>query len=120
MTQEQYNTLEERIDKIHDYLNIDGKRMQLVEYKLRSADPNIYKPENEKNRDFIFGEIKELNKVLFIYDDMKKIDVFNDAGNKSVIFTTSKQIICRTMFYGISVDEIYKIMEESADALAQF
>lgn len=51
---------------------------------------------------------------------MKKIDVFNDAGNKSVIFTTSKQIICRTMFYGISVDEIYKIMEESADALAQF
>ena len=53
MTQEQYNTLEERIDKIHDYLNIEGKRMQLVEYKLRSADPNIYKPENEKNRDFI-------------------------------------------------------------------
>ncbi|MCI6998324.1 MAG: hypothetical protein MR936_16480 [Eubacterium sp.] len=51
---------------------------------------------------------------------MKKIDVFNDAGKKSVIFTTSKQIICRTMFYGISVDEIYKIMEESADALAQF
>lgn len=50
---------------------------------------------------------------------MKMIDVFNDAGKKSVIFTTSKQIICRTMFYGISVDEIYKIMEDSADALAK-
>ena len=78
MTQEQYNTLKERIGKIHDYLNIEGKRMQLEEYKLRSADPDIYKPENEKNRDFIFGEIKELNKVLSIYDDMKS--TFDDLS----------------------------------------
>ena len=78
MTQDQYNTLKERIDKIHDYLNIEGKRMQLEEYKLRSADPDIYKPENEKNRDFIFGEIKELNKVLSIYDDMKS--TFDDLS----------------------------------------
>lgn len=51
---------------------------------------------------------------------MKMIDVFNDAGKKSIIFTTSKQIICRTMFHDAAVDEIYQLMEESADALSKF
>ena len=50
--------------------------------------------------------------------NVKKMEEFNDEGKKAVIFATSKKIICRVMFHDISVEEIYHIMEESADVLA--
>lgn len=50
--------------------------------------------------------------------NVKKMEEFNDEGKKAVIFATTKKIICRVMFHDISVEEIYHIMEESADVLA--
>ncbi len=70
ITTEQLKEVQDRANKLHDYLQIDEKRMQLSEEEIRTQDPEFWN--DAKTAESQMKKVKGLKKWIEGYDEVRK------------------------------------------------
>lgn len=85
ITQDQLKDLEIRVGKLHDYLKIDQKNIELQEEELKTQDPNFWNDPKEaekvmkiiRNKKYWVGAYTKIKNNV---DDLKVLVDFHDMG----------------------------------------
>ena len=71
ITIEQLKEVKERTEQLNRYLDIDGKKMQYEEERLRTQDPSFW--EDAKRAETQMKKVKGLEKWIKGYDEVKTL-----------------------------------------------
>ena len=71
ITIEQLKEVKERTEQLNRYLDIDGKKMQYEEERLRTQDPDFW--EDAKRAESQMKKVKGLEKWIKGYDEVKTL-----------------------------------------------
>ncbi len=85
ITQDQLKNLEQRVNELHNYLNIDQKLIELQEEELKTQDPNFWN--DPKSAEALMKKIrnkkfwvKSYNEVKSYVEDLKVLMEFHEMG----------------------------------------
>jgi len=85
INQDQLKTLEQRVNELHSYLNIDQKLVELQEDELKTQDPNFWN--DPKSAEVLMKKIRNkkfwvnsFNEVKTNVDDLKVLMEFHEMG----------------------------------------
>lgn len=106
VNQDQLRVIRERIDKIHSYLKIDEKTLQLKEGELKTQDPNFWN--DPKKAEVHMKSIRTLKFWIGAYDELDAMH-----GDLEVLYEFAKEGEAEES----EVDEVHTVLVEKVSEL---